>query len=99
MRLVMDIGNKYLEIIGSSANAFARELTVICAGTDFSELVLDFQGTSTINPMTIGTLFAMYQKLREQGRMLRLINISDKVRRLLRIVALEETLTSASGQT
>lgn len=92
MRLVVEIGKKYPEITGPISDAFAAELQRIVSTGDFTELVLDFEGTKVISSMAMGTLFQVYQKLRDQGKPFRLINASDKVTHLLRMVNMAEIL-------
>lgn len=92
MRLVLDIGKKFPEITGPISDAFAAELTQACNNADFEELVLDFQGTKIISSMAMGTIFAIYQKLREQGKSMHIINASEKVTHLLRMVNMAEIL-------
>lgn len=92
MRLVVEIGKKYPEITGPMSDAFAAELQRIVSAGDFTELVLDFEGTKIISSMAMGTLFQVYQKLRDQGKPFRLINASDKVTHLLRMVNMAEIL-------
>lgn len=92
MRLVIEIGKKYPEITGPTSDAFASELNKICATGYFNELVLDFEGTRIISSMAMGTLFAIYQKLKEQGKTLQIINASDKVTHLLRMVNMADIL-------
>lgn len=92
MRLVLDIGKKYPEITGPISDAFANELNEACANGDFTELILDFQGTKIISSMAMGSIFAVYQKLREQGKSLQIINASEKVTHLLRMVNMADIL-------
>ncbi|MCC8190076.1 MAG: STAS domain-containing protein [Planctomycetes bacterium] len=92
MRLVLDIGKKYPEITGPMSDAFANELNQACANDDFSELVLDFDGTRIISSMAMGTIFAVYQKLKEKGKSMQIIHASDKVVHLLRMVNMAEIL-------
>lgn len=92
MRLELHIGKKYTEITGPISDAFADELNAAAASKDFTELVLDFAGTKTISSMAMGTLFAVYQKLKDEGRTMQIINASDKVTHLLRMVNMAEIL-------
>lgn len=93
MQLVLETGKKYPEITGPASDAFASELNKICATGYFTELVLDFEGTRILSSMAMGTLFAVYQKLKEQGKNLRIINASEKVTHLLRMVNMADILT------
>ena len=92
MRLVLDIGKKYPEITGPISDAFASELNKAVSSGDFTELVLDFNGTKIISSMAMGTIFAAYQKLNEQGKKLQIINASEKVTHLLRMVNMADIL-------
>lgn len=92
MRLVLEIGKKYPEITGPISDAFAAELNKACATGDFTELVLDFKGTKIISSMAMGTIFAVYQRLREQNKSLQIINASEKVTHLLRMVNMADIL-------
>lgn len=93
MRLVLNIGKKYPEITGPISDAFASELNEACSNGNFTELILDFQGTKIISSMAMGSIFAIYQKLREQGKPLKIINASEKVTHLLRMVNMADILT------
>jgi Anti-anti-sigma regulatory factor (antagonist of anti-sigma factor) len=93
MRLVIDIGKKYPEITGPISDAFAAEMNKVVLGSDFEELVLDFNGTKIISSMAMGTIFSVYQKLKEQGKRMQIINASEKVTHLLRMVNMAEILT------
>ena len=86
MRQVLDIGSKYTDITGASSDAFAAELKNVCLHGNFTELVLDLSGIKMVSSMAMGTMFAISQKLREQDKTLRLINVSEKVMTLLRMV-------------
>lgn len=92
MRLVLDIGKKYPEITGPVSDAFAAELRNVVETAEFSELVLDFDGTRVISSMAMGTLFTVHQKLQDSGKALQIINASDKVTHLLRMVNLADIL-------
>lgn len=92
MRLILDVGKKYQEITGPVSDAFASELNEACANNEFSELVLDFKGTKIINSMAMGSVFTVYQKLREQGKRMHIINASEKVTHLLRMVNMADIL-------
>ena len=91
-RQVLDIGARYPEITGPFSDAFAAELNKACAESDFTELVLDFSGTKIISSMTMGTIFAVHQKLREQGKTIQIKNASDRVQHLFRMVNMTELL-------
>lgn len=92
MRLVLDIGKRFPEITGPISDAFAEEINEACKSGDFTELVLDFAGTKIISSMAMGSIFAVYQKLREQGRSVRIVNASEKVTHLLRMVNMADIL-------
>ena len=92
MRLVLEVGKKYPEITGPISDAFAAELNKLAADDELTELVLDFEGTKIISSMAMGTLFATYQKLREQGKTMHIINASEKVTHLLRMVNMADIL-------
>lgn len=92
MRLVLEIGKKYPEITGPISDAFAAELNKAVANNDFEELILDFEGTKIISSMAMGTIFSIYQKLKEQGKSMQIIHASDKVTHLLRMVNMADIL-------
>lgn len=92
MRLILDIGKKYPEITGPISDAFAAEMNQVVSSGDFTELVLDFNGTKIISSMAMGAIFQTYQKLKEQGKKLQIINASEKVTHLLRMVNMAEIL-------
>jgi len=92
-RLTMDVGKRFPEITGASSDAFASELAQISnAGNDFTELVLDFEGTSIMSSMAMGTIFSTHQKLASQGKNLIIINASERVKRLLQMVNIAHLL-------
>jgi len=93
MRLLLDIGKKYPEITGPISDAFAADLKQATEAKDFNELVLDFNGTKIISSMAMGTLFATFQKLKDEGKTMHIINASEKVTHLLRMVNMAEILT------
>ncbi len=92
MRLVLEIGNKYPEISGSASDAFAADLQDACNSESFNELVLDMLGTKMISSMAMGTIYAISQKLRDQGKALHIINASEKVAHLLRMVNMADLI-------
>ena len=92
-RLTMDVGKRFPEITGAASDAFASELAQIGgSGNDFKELILDFEGTNIISSMAMGTIFATYQKLTSQGKNLIIVNASERVKRLLRMVNMAHLL-------
>lgn len=90
MRLTLDIGKKYPEITGPLSDAFTEDLNRALASRDFSELVLDFRGTRVISSVAMGALFAAHQKLKEQGKSMQVVNASDKVTHVLRMMNMSE---------
>ena len=88
MKVNLEIGKQYQEITGESADAFAEELMKLEDG-DFQEVTLDFEGTELISSMAMGSLFSAHMKFSEQGRSLSVINVGDKVLRLLTMVGLD----------
>ena len=93
MELVVDIGIKYPQITGPMADAFAAELDKLVNSPEYTSLVLDFQGTKVLSSMAIATLFSAFQKLKEQKRKMKIINASDRVTHLLRMVNMTDILT------
>lgn len=92
MDLILEIGKKYPEITGPTSDAFTRELYDALQRGDFDTLTLDFQGTRIINSMAMGSIFAAYQKLRDKGKKLHIVNASEKVVHLLRMVNMADIL-------
>lgn len=92
MRLIIDIGKKYPEIIGPISDAFAKEMTRIAELGDFHELVLDFSGLKSINSMAMGVIFTISEQLRAKGKSLQIINASEKIVRLLHMVNLGDVV-------
>ncbi len=91
-RLVLDVGKKYPEITGPMSDAFAKELHEVVDNGDFQELVLDFQGTKVVSSMAMGVIFREYSALKGKGRTLQIINASQRVVHLLRMVNLADLL-------
>ncbi len=92
MELIVEIGMKYPQITGPMADAFAAELDKLVASAEFTHLVLDFQGTQVLSSMAIASLFSAHQRLKEQKRSLKIINVSDRVKHLLRMVNMADIL-------
>jgi anti-anti-sigma factor len=93
MHVTFNVGEQYPQISGKQADEFATEL-IRLEDSDFEDVILDFKGTEYINSMAMGSIFATYQKLQEEGRHLKLVNVNDKIRRLLRVA----NLTSLIGE-
>ena len=92
MRQVLDIGRRYPEVTGPFSDAFASELNNACVAGNFTELVLDLSGTKIISSLAMGAIFAAYQKLQGQGKSIQIINASDRVKHLFRMVNMSELL-------
>lgn len=90
MRLTLDIGKKYPEITGPLSDSFTEDLQRTLASADFSELVLDFKGTRIISSAALGVLFNTHHALKEQGRSMQIVNASDKVTHVLRMMNMSE---------
>lgn len=91
MENVFAVGKKYPEITGERADSFSRDLTEFeqsLAG----DIVLDFTGVTAISSIAMGSLFASYQKLMEEGRKLVIVNTCDKISRLLRMVNMAQVI-------
>lgn len=91
MEVTFRVGEKFPDIAGGTADLFAEEMLRLEDST-FEEVVLDFTGTTYINSMAMGTIFATYQKLNEQNRQLKIINVNEKISRLLKMANLSELL-------
>lgn len=91
MEITLRVGEKFPQVSGASADEFAAEL-IRLEDSDFEAIVLDFSGTEYINSMAMGSIFATYQKLTEQKRTLRIINVNDKIRRILKVANLTQVL-------
>ncbi len=92
MRLTLDIGKKYPEITGPLSDAFSEDLDKALASREMSELVLDFKGTRAISSMAMGALLSIHQTLKAQGKSMQIVNASDKVTHVLRMVNMSEIL-------
>ncbi|MDR1745212.1 MAG: STAS domain-containing protein [Planctomycetota bacterium] len=92
--MFLQIGKKYPEITGPMSDAFSTELNEVLERSDFSELVLDFNGTKIINSMAMGALFSVNEKLKQHGKSLSIINAGEKVTHLLHMVNMDELLQS-----
>ena len=91
MRVTLEIGKQFPEITGVASDAFAAEL-MKAEDSTFTEVILDFAGTETISSMAMGSIFATHQKMSEQGRHLVILNASEKIKRLLRMVNMAHLL-------
>lgn len=92
MNLILEIGKKYPEITGPVSDAFAAEINQACDSGNFDELILDFEGTKMVSSMAMGAIFSAYQKLRERGKKIYIVNASEKVKHLLRMVNMADLL-------
>lgn len=92
MQLLLQIGKKFPEITGPMSDAFAAELKTAMDTGEFSELILDFQGTKTISSMAMGTIFSANEDLRSKSKTLKIINAGEKVSHLLRMVNMADLL-------
>ncbi len=92
MEITLSLGKDFPQIDGSNSDEFAAEIIKI-EDADIKEVILDFEGTEYINSMAMGTIFATYQKLKDQDRKLSIINVNDKIKRLLKVA----NLTSVFG--
>ena len=91
MQITHNVGKKYASVTGGNVDEFASDLLRL-EDSDFEEIVLDFDGTEYVNSMAMGSIFALYQKLRQQQRKLRIINANDKFMRLLKMANLTAIL-------
>ncbi len=94
MKITLEVGKQFPEITGAASDAFAAELMKIEDG-EYNEVVLDFDGTNSISSMAMGSLFATHQKMMESNRKLIIVNASDKIKRLLRMVNMTHLLEDA----
>ena len=90
-KVIMDVGEKYPDITGPTAQAFIDELLEL-EKSSFDEIVLDFKDTSSISSMAMGTLYSTYHTLSNQKRSLKVINPSSNVSRLLKLVNMSEIM-------
>ncbi|MBN2714120.1 MAG: STAS domain-containing protein [Planctomycetes bacterium] len=97
MQVKLEIGKQFPEITGAASDAFAAEL-MKAEDSEFKEVILDFDGTETISSMAMGSIFATHQKMSEQGRDLTIINASDKIKRLLRMVNMAHLIAGKDGE-
>ena len=91
MKIELDIGKDFPEITGSNADEFARELLKL-EESDYKEVVLDFSSTRAISSMAMGSLFATYQKMVTQNRTMKIVNPSESIERLLKLVNMHDLL-------
>lgn len=91
MKITLEVGKQFPDITGAASDAFAAELMKIEDG-EYTEVVLDFDGTNSISSMAMGSLFATHQKMMETSRRLIIVNASDKIKRLLRMVNMTHLL-------
>ena len=90
-KIIMDVGEKYPDITGSTAQAFIDELLKL-EKSSYDEIVLDFKDTTSISSMAMGTLYSTYHTLANQKRSLKIINPSTNVSRLLSLVNMNEIM-------
>lgn len=91
--LTLKIGKKYPAITGSHTDSFVSELNKAMLTASSRTLVLDLEGTSIVGSTALGAIFSARQKLREQGKALRIVNASEKVARLLQLVNMDDLIT------
>lgn len=97
MQVTFTVGHKFPRVSGAASDEFAAELLRL-EDSDFEEIILDFDGTEYINSMAMGSIFATYQHLREQGRSLRLVNVNESIQRLFRVANLNDLLLSEPSE-
>lgn len=90
-KVIMEVGEKYPDITGPTAQAFIDELIELEKST-YDEIILDFKDTSSISSMAMGTLYSTYQTLVSQNRSIKVVNPSVNVSRLLKLVNMSEIL-------
>ncbi len=88
---VFAVGKKYPEITGDRADTFSRDLDEFEKSLS-GDILLDFTDVTAISSIAMGSLFATYQKLMEEGRKLTIINTCDKISRLLRMVNMAQVI-------
>lgn len=88
---IFAVGKKYPEITGENADLFSRDLDSF-EKSIAGDIVLDFSGVNAISSIAMGSLFATYQKLLEEGRKLTIVNSCDKIRRLLQMVNMAQVI-------
>lgn len=87
----MDVGEKYPDITGPTAEAFIDEL-IRLESSPYDEIILDFKDTTSISSMAMGTLYSTYQALLEQNRSIHVVNPSSNVSRLLHLVNMSDII-------
>ncbi|MHC4871802.1 MAG: STAS domain-containing protein [Planctomycetota bacterium] len=92
MEVTLNVGKDFPQINGDNSDQFATEMLKL-EDSDIDEVVLDFEGTEYINSMAMGTIFATFQKLEEQERNLKLINVNEKIKRLLKVANLADVFS------
>lgn len=91
MENIFQVGKKYKEITGENADLFNRDLREFEKSTT-GDIVLDFADVSAISSIAMGSLFATYQNLLEEGRKVTVVNSCDKIRRLLQMVNMAQVI-------
>lgn len=91
MKITVDVGKDFPEITGDNADRFAVELMKI-EDSDYREVYLDFSSTRSISSMAMGSLLSAQQKLASQNRKICVVNPSENVRRLLKLVNMNELI-------
>lgn len=91
MRITLPVGENFKQIVGTTADDFAAYLRRSCE-SDCTELVLDFKDVESMSSMAMGAIFSNFQALRDQGKGLAIINASERIQRLLRMVNMANLL-------
>lgn len=85
------MGEEFQEITGNKADSFSKFLWGIEEDAT-EDIILDFAGVTAISSIAMGSLFAVYQKMMEDGKKLIIINASEKIMRLLQMVNMAQVI-------
>ena len=88
---IFKVKEKYSDITGSKANEFGRDLNYLEKNVA-GDLKLDLEGINNISSIGMGTLFATYKKMQDDGRKLSVVNAGDRNKHMLQMLNMSQVL-------
>jgi len=74
---------------GNDALSFQNIITEI-AGSEFNTLIIDMANVNIVNSSGLGMLISGYSHLKKAGKTMKLVNVPDKVVKLLQITSFDK---------
>lgn len=84
MKIIVEVVEQFKEINAKNADRFAEEMLKL-EESKIEEVVLNLKGIKSLTSLAIGAIYAAYEKMKTEGRRLRIVGPSDYVKRQLTI--------------